>query len=156
MEKTAIFPGSFDPFTLGHKAVVDQGLGLFDRIVVGIGINSEKRGMLTVDNRIKLIRDIYKHDGRVEVVAYEGLTVDFIKSQKTDYVLRGMRNSVDFEFERNMMNINLALLPEMKTVLLFTPPELVAISSSIVREIYSFGGEVSKFMPEGVDISDYL
>ncbi|MDR2936906.1 MAG: pantetheine-phosphate adenylyltransferase [Rikenellaceae bacterium] len=156
MKKTAIFPGSFDPYTMGHKSVVDQGLSLFDRVIVAIGINVEKRGLLTPENRVALIRDLYHDEPRVEVITYEGLTADLARRLGTPFLLRGMRNTVDFEFERNMMQLNQALNPELTTVLLFTPPEYVAISSSSVREIIAFGGDVSSFMPPGIDLKKYI
>ncbi len=156
MEKTALFPGSFDPFTMGHKSVVDQGLSLFDRVIVAIGVNVEKRGLLTPENREALIRDLYRDEPRVEVTTFEGLTADLANRLGVRFLLRGMRNTVDFEFERNMMQLNQALNPELTTVLLFTPPKYVAISSSSVREIITFGGDVSPFMPPGIDLKKYL
>lgn len=156
MERVAIFPGSFDPFTLGHKIIVDQGIRLFDKIIIGVGVNTQKHGLLSVDRRVDLIRDVYADEARVEVMTYEGLTVEFCRQVGAKYMLRGMRNTVDFEFERNMMQINQSMYPDIMTVLLFTPPEYVAISSSIVRELHTFGGETSPFMPEGIRLEDYL
>ena len=156
MERIAIFPGSFDPFTLGHKIVVDDGLKLFDKIIIGVGINTTKQGLLPVEKRMELIADLYTGEPRIEVMTYDGLTVEFARNVGAKYILRGMRNSVDFEFERNMMQVNQALHPEIMTVLLFTPPQYVAISSSFVREIYAFGGDTAQFMPEGIDLEKYL
>ncbi len=156
MKRTAVFPGSFDPFTKGHKIIVDEGLKLFDRIVVALGRNAGKNGLLCEENRLRLIRDVYRGEPRVEAVEYEGLTVDFCREIGAKFMLRGMRNTVDFEYERNMMQINQSLFPEISTVLLFTPPEYVAISSSIVREIHTFGGDTSQFLPEGIRLGDYM
>jgi pantetheine-phosphate adenylyltransferase len=156
MKKTAIFPGSFDPFTLGHQCVVGDGLKLFDRIVVGIGVNPSKSGLLEPQERLRLVVDLYRGEPRVEVMEYDGLTVDFARRVGAKYILRGLRNGVDFEFERNMMQVNQMLYPELMTVVLFTPPEYVAISSSFVREIHRFGGDTSQFMPEGICLEDYL
>lgn len=156
MEKTVLFPGSFDPFTLGHKIIVDQALEIFDKVIVAVGINTTKQGLLTDENKLRLIRDVYKHEPRLEVSSYSGLTVDFCKKCNTKFVLRGMRNSVDFEFERNMMQINRTLYPELHTVLLFTPAEYVAISSSVVRELMTLGGDPSEFMPAGIILDNYL
>lgn len=156
MERIAIFPGSFDPFTLGHKIIVDEGLELFDKIIVAVGVNNLKQGMLPTEGRVELIRDIYAGDSRVDVMTYDGLTVEFCKRVGAKYMLRGMRNTVDFEFERNMMQINQSLYPEIMTVLLFTPPKYVAISSSAVREIHMFGGDTSQFMPKGVVLDKYM
>lgn len=136
--------------------MVDSALGFFDRIIIGVGINRDKPGFLTPDNRVRLIRDIYSGNSRIEVRTYEGLTVDFCRETGASFILRGLRNNTDFEFERNMMQVNRSMHPELTTVLLFTSPQYIAISSSIIREIYSFGGDVSKFMPEGIDLADYL
>lgn len=154
--KVALFPGSFDPFTVGHQALVSEGLRFFDKVVVAVGENPEKRGLLTTENRKRLIEDLYRDEPRVEVVSYSGLTGNYCREHELKFILRGMRNTVDFDFERNMMQINQRLYPEITTVLLFTPPEYVAVSSSVIREILSFGGDVAQFMPEGVDIKDYL
>ena len=154
--KVALFPGSFDPFTVGHQALVSEGLRFFDKVVVAVGENPEKRGLLTTENRKRLIEDLYRDEPRVEVVSYSGLTGNYCREHELKFILRGMRNTVDFDFERNMMQINQRLYPEITTVLLFTPSEYVAVSSSVIREILSFGGDVAQFMPEGVDIKDYL
>ena len=154
--KTALFPGSFDPFTVGHQARVSEGLRFFDRVIVAVGENPDKRGLLTTENRKRLIEDLYRDEPRVEVVSYSGLTGNYCREHEIKFILRGMRNTVDFDFERNMMQINQRLYPEITTVLLFTPSEYVAVSSSVIREILSFGGDVAQFMPEGVNIEDYL
>ena len=154
--KTAIFPGSFDPFTSGHQALVAEGLKIFDRLIIAVGENQDKRGLLTIENRKRLIEDLYANEPRVEVVSYHGLTGEYCRDRELKFVLRGMRNTVDFDYERNMMQINQRLYPEITTVLLFTPSEYVAVSSSVIREILSFDGDVSQFMPLGVDITRYL
>ncbi|MCD7968969.1 MAG: pantetheine-phosphate adenylyltransferase [Alistipes sp.] len=155
-ERAALFPGSFDPFTKGHKSIVDQGLALFDRIVIGIGGNTEKRGLLTLENRIKLIGDIYRDVPGVEIAAYDGLTGDFCRERHLGFIMRGMRNTVDYEYERGMMLVNQTLFPEITTVLLFTPPEFAAVSSSMIRELVSFGWDPRELMPEGIDLKEYL
>jgi pantetheine-phosphate adenylyltransferase len=156
MNRTALFPGSFDPFTLGHKIVVDQGLELFERIVIAVGVNTEKRGLLTPENRARLIRDLYRNDSRIEVVIYNELTGKVCRQLGIDTILRGLRNTVDFEYERNIMQVNQTLFPEIKTVLLFTPARYVAISSSVIRELVTFGGDPTPLMPENIDIKNYL
>lgn len=156
MERTALFPGSFDPFTKGHKSIVDQGLTIFDKIVVGVGANNDKHGLLTVENRIRLIRDIYGDNPDVKVLPYHNLTGDFCREIGAQFLLRGMRNTVDYEYERSMMLVNQKLYPEITTVLLFTPPELVAISSSMIRELVSFGHDTTELMPEHIDIKNYI
>lgn len=154
--KTALFPGSFDPFTVGHQALVAEGLKFFDKVIVAVGENCDKRGLLSTDNRKRLIKDLYKDEPRVEVMSYKGLTGDYCRTHEIKFILRGMRNTIDFDYERNMMQINQRLYPEITTVLLFTPPEYVAVSSSVIREIMLFGGDVEQFMPEGVDIRNYI
>jgi len=106
MERRALFPGSFDPFTLGHKVVVDQALELFDRIVIAVGVNSEKRGLMTAENRVRLIRDLYKDNHRIEVRTYTELTGAFCRELGIRFILRGLRNNVDFEYERNIAQVN--------------------------------------------------
>ena len=155
MEKIALFPGSFDPFTRGHKDLVDRGLQIFDRIVIGVGRNYSKQGLLSTEQKIRLIEDSFKNEPRVSVELYEGLTVDFCKKQNIKFLLRGMRNAQDFEYERNMMQINNMLDSELMTVMLFTRPEYEAVSSSVVRELMAYGKDVAEFLPEGIDINKY-
>ena len=156
MKKTALFPGSFDPFTRGHEAIVEDGLKLFDHIIVGIGSNTDKRGLLSVENRKMLVEDLYHNEPRVSAAIYDGLTGDFCREVGAGFLLRGMRNTVDYEYERNMMIVNQQLFPEITTVLLFTPPKFVAISSSVIRELIQFGGDPTEFMPHNVDIKKYI
>ena len=156
MERTAIFPGSFDPFTRGHAALVDEALNLFDRVVIGIGNNTSKQGLLTVENRKRLIDDIYRGDERVEACIYTGLTGEFAEAAGACAIIRGVRNTTDFEYERTMAQINRRIFPEITTVVLFTPPDLTDIASSTVRELLAFGRDVSDMVPEGIDINDYL
>lgn len=156
MERTAIFPGSFDPFTRGHAAVVDEALNLFDRVIIGIGNNTAKRGLLTVENRKRLIDDLYAGEQRVEALVYTGLTGEFAEQVGACAIIRGVRNTTDFEYERTMEATNHRLCPAITTVMLFTPAPVADISSSTVREVLSFGRSVDEFMPEGVDINQYL
>lgn len=156
MGKTALFPGSFDPFTLGHKVVVDQALELFERIVIAVGINSDKKGLLTAENRVRLIEDLYRNNPRIEVKTYSELTGKFCRELGISIILRGLRNNVDFEYERNIAQVNQTMFPEVKTVLLFTPAKYVAISSSVIRELVQFGGDPTPLMPRNIDIKDYL
>ena len=156
MKRSAIFPGSFDPFTLGHKVVVDKGLSLFDEVIVAIGENYEKHQLLTLENRVRLISDIYKDNDRVKIITYDTLTGDLCRKLGVTTILRGLRNTVDFEYERNISMVNERLFPEVQTVLVFTPPRYVAISSSIIRELVKFGGDTKGLMPEGIDINNYL
>ena len=156
MERKALFPGSFDPFTLGHKVVVDQALELFDHIVIAVGVNTEKRSLLSAENRVRLIRDLYQDDHRIEVRTYTELTGAFCRELGIRFILRGLRNNVDFEYERNIAQVTQTLFPEVQTVLLFTPAKYVAISSSVIRELLNFGGDPTPLMPRNINIKDYL
>ena len=156
MKRTAIFPGSFDPFTRGHAALVDEALNLFDRVVIGSGNNTLKQGMLTVENRKRLIDDIYAGNERVEARIYTGLTGEFAEQVGACAIIRGVRNTTDFEYERTMEATNHRIYPEITTVMLFTPAPVADISSSTVREVLSFGRTVEEFLPEGIDINNYL
>lgn len=156
MKRTAIFPGSFDPFTRGHAALVEEALHLFDRIVIGIGNNTSKSGLLTVSNRKRLVDDIFRDDDRVEARIYTGLTGELAGSVGACAIIRGVRNTTDFEYERTMESTNHRIFPDITTVMLFTPAPVADISSSTVREVLSFGRTVDEFMPEGIDINEYL
>lgn len=156
MERTAIFPGSFDPFTRGHAAIVEEALKLFDRVVIGIGNNPVKQGLLTVGNRKRLIDDVYRDEPRVEVHVYSGLTGEFAEQMGAVAILRGVRNTSDFEYERTMEATNHRIYPEITTVMLFTPAAVADIASSTVREVLSFGRSVEEFLPAGIDITNYL
>lgn len=154
--KTALFPGSFDPFTRGHEAIVGEALRLFDRVIIAIGENIGKRSLLDIDARERLIRDLYHDQQRVECVTYHTLTGDLAREVGAEVIVRGVRNSADFEYERTMAQTNARLFPELQTVLLFTPPELSDVSSSTVRELLAFGHRVDEMMPEGVKLEDYI
>ena len=156
MERTAIFPGSFDPFTRGHAALVDEALNLFDRIVIGIGNNFAKNSLMSVENRKRLIDDIYRDEPRVEACIYTGLTGEFAEQVGAVAIIRGVRNTTDFEYERTMEATNHRIYPAITTVMLFTPAPVADISSSTVREVLAFGRNVEEFLPEGIDITKYL
>ncbi len=156
MERIAIFPGSFDPFTRGHAALVDEALNLFDRIIIGIGNNTSKHGLLTVENRKRLIDDVYAAEPRVEVQIYTGLTGEFAEQVGACAIIRGVRNTTDFEYERTMEATNHRIYPALTTVMLFTPAVVADISSSTVREVLAFGRSVEEFLPDGIEINKYL
>ena len=144
--KTAIFPGSFDPFTRGHKALVEQALGLFDKVVIAIGENVNKRSLLSLEARKKLIEELYADDERVECITYSTLTGDAARKVGATAIIRGVRNTIDFEYERNISDIN-RMLTGIDTILLISDPQYATISSSMVRELAHFGKDVSKYLP---------
>lgn len=156
MAKVALFAGSFDPFTRGHAAVVKEALRLFDEVVIAVGDNVSKRSLLSVDQRCRLIEDVYKGNNRVKVASYSTLTGDFARKVGATALVRGVRNTVDFEFERTMEATNRELFPELTTVLLVTPAEVMHISSSMVRELLAFGRDVSDYMPQDIEIKNYI
>jgi pantetheine-phosphate adenylyltransferase len=152
MTKTAIFPGSFSPFTIGHQSIVDRALPLFDKIIISIGINSEKNQYFSIEERLQWIKDVYANNAKIEVKFYEGLTVDFCKKENANYILRGLRDSHDFKFEKGIAQMNKDLNKEVETIFIITPPEISHISSSIIRDIIKNGGDVSKFIPKEIDL----
>lgn len=154
--KIALFPGSFDPYTRGHEAVVEQTLRLFDKVVIAIGENVNKRSLLSLAARKRLIEDLYADNERVECITYSTLTGDVAREVGATAIVRGVRNTIDFEYERTLAQTNGRLYPEITTLLLFTPAEYADISSSTVRELLSFLREVDWLLPEGVKLEDYL
>jgi pantetheine-phosphate adenylyltransferase len=154
MEKTAVFPGSFDPITRGHDSVVRRALPLFDRIILAIGANPDKSPVFPLEKRIAWLESLYKDEPKIQVVVYSGLTVDFCRQMNAKYILRGLRTSADFEFERTIGLMNKAMYDEIETVFLLCDPAYAALSSSIVRDIIKNGGDVSNFVPEGMNLED--
>lgn len=131
---TALFPGSFDPFTVGHKNIVQRALRLFDKVVVAVGVNSDKSYMFPLEQRLKLIRDSFPQEGRVEVLSYSGMTVDFCRKTGAHCILRGVRNSQDMVYEQTVAAVNRTLAPEIDTLILFADAEFVDVSSTLERE----------------------
>ncbi|RHP65522.1 pantetheine-phosphate adenylyltransferase [Bacteroides sp. OF04-15BH] len=151
--RTAIFPGSFDPYTKGHDSIARRGLQLFDRIIIGVGINEKKKGIMAVEKRIQALKNLYRNEPRISVEAYSDLTVDFAKRKQADFILRGVRSHKDFEYELAIADVN-KRLSGIETVILFTEPELACISSTIVRELMHFGRDITEFLPEGFTIEE--
>tara|TARA_B100001564_G_C20094604_1_gene426543 strand:- start:31 stop:489 length:459 start_codon:yes stop_codon:yes gene_type:complete len=152
MRKKAVFPGSFAPFTIGHKSIIDRALSLFDKIIIAIGVNSNKKQCFSIEDRIKWIKDIYINNPKVIVKDYKGLTVDFCKKENAKYIIRGIRNVEDFNFEQNIAQMNYNLNNEIDTIFLVSAPEFSHISSTIVRDIIKNNGDVSKFIPKNINI----
>lgn len=146
-ERIVLFPGSFDPFTIGHKSLVDRALPLFDRIIIAVGENDSKSSVADVDDRIEAIARLYGDDPRVEVIAYSGLTVDACRRHQARWLLRGVRSVTDFEYERAMADVN-RMLAGIETVILYSLPEYSSVSSSIVRELEKYGQDTSDFVPK--------
>ena len=149
--KRALFPGSFDPFTLGHQDIVERGVTIFDEIVIGIGHNADKNYMFSLDQRKMFIEQCFQNNPKVKVMDYKGLTIDFCKSIKANYLLRGVRNNGDFEFEKAIARTNREL-SEIETVFLLTSVQTSFISSSIVREIIRNKGDYKRFVPDCVRV----
>jgi len=150
MERIAVFPGSFDPITNGHESIIRRALPLFDKIIVAIGLNAEKKSYFSPEQRIEWIKNLFAHEPSVVVVHYEGLTVDLCVKYNAQYILRGLRTSADFEFERMVGQINKKLEPHIETVYFLSLPEHTTLNSSVVREVYQHGGDISQFVPNTV------
>ena len=149
--KTAIFPGSFDPITLGHKDIIEKSLNIFDSVIIGIGQNSEKKYMFSAERRKQFVEEPFKSINNIEVKIYDELTVDFCKKNNADFIIRGLRNVSDFEFEKSIALTN-RKLSGIETVFLLTSAKNSFISSGIVRDLIKNNGDYSLFIPEGLDI----
>lgn len=146
MERIAVFPGSFDPFTVGHKVILDSALSLFDTVIVAVGVNAKKQCLYSAQDRVARIASLYKGDSRVVVESYDMLTTEFCMKKRAKFIVRGLRNSVDFEYEKSIAQMNRQMIG-IETVFLMTPPEFSHISSSVVRELISYGADVSAYIP---------
>ncbi|MEY2692437.1 MAG: pantetheine-phosphate adenylyltransferase [Bacteroidota bacterium] len=147
--KKAVFPGSFDPITLGHVDIINRGLELFDEVIIAIGVNADKKYLFSLAQREAFIANLFAHEPRIKVLCYEGLTADLCKSENAQYLLRGLRNTTDFEFEKAIAQAN-AKLQDIETVLLFSKPEHAFISSSIVRDVLRNKGDYTFMVPDTV------
>ena len=156
MERVAIFPGSFDPFTIGHEALVHRALSLFDRVIVAVGYNAAKSGFFSLDARVEMIRKVFNNDPRVEVDCYQGLTVTYCEKKSVYFLIRGLRTAADFEFERAVGQANKAMDDKVETVFLLTAPEYSFVNSTIVRDILIHKGDASSFVPNSINLSEYL
>ncbi|MEO6851669.1 MAG: pantetheine-phosphate adenylyltransferase [Mucilaginibacter sp.] len=146
--KIALFPGSFDPVTKAHVDIIKRSLGLFDKLYIGIGDNSSKKGLLTMEKREQMLRAVFQNEPKIHVIAYEGLTVEFCKSINAAYMVRGIRTVSDFEYEKAIAQMNHALAPDIESIFIVSKPGYSSISSTIVREILRHNGDVSQFIPK--------
>lgn len=147
--KKAIFPGSFDPITNGHYDIIKRGVSLFDEVIVAIGVNAEKKYMFSLEDRKRFIEEAFNDEPKVKVITYSGLTIDLCKKEKADFILRGLRNPADFEFEKAIAHTN-RVMSKIETVFLLTAARTSFISSSIVRDVLRNGGDISQLVPESV------
>jgi pantetheine-phosphate adenylyltransferase len=150
MNRTALFPGSFDPFTIGHESIVRRAIGLFDHVVIAVGENSTKANLFSIEQRIDWIKSVFSDEPRISVASYKGLTVAYANQQNIRFILRGLRTSSDFGFERAIGQVNKAMQPEIETVFLLALPEHSAISSTIIRDIIRNGGNAQAFVPKAI------
>ncbi|MCF6132467.1 pantetheine-phosphate adenylyltransferase [Flavobacterium wongokense] len=152
MKRKAVFPGSFDPITLGHYDIIKRGVSLFDEVIVAIGINADKKYMFSLEDRKKFIEEAFKDEPKVSVITYEGLTIDLCRKLGADFILRGLRNPADFEFEKAIAHTN-RRLSKIETVFLLTASKTSYISSSIVRDVIRNNGDYTVLVPESVVVT---
>ncbi|MBL0053680.1 MAG: pantetheine-phosphate adenylyltransferase [Bacteroidetes bacterium] len=145
MSRIAIFPGSFDPITIGHEFIIRRSATLFDKLIVGIGKNSSKQSMFDIDKRLQWIKDSFINEPNITAIAYDGLTVNFCRAQNANYIVRGLRSFTDFEYESAIAQMNRKIAPEIETVFMLTAPEYDAIASNIVRDILRNGAMCNSF-----------
>jgi pantetheine-phosphate adenylyltransferase len=156
MQKIAVFPGSFDPFTVGHENIVLRALDLFDTIIVAIGVHSTKQPLMKIENRVKMVNKVFESYKKVYADSFEGLTVDYCRKVNATHMIRGIRTASDFEYEWAIAQINHRMLPTVESVFLLTSPEHTPVNSTIIREIIQNNGDASQFIPSGINIKDYL
>ncbi len=153
-KRIGVFPGTFDPFTIGHLSIVERGLDLLDEIVIAIGVNEAKSSYFTVEQRVKMLQDLFQDNSRVRIISYDCLTIDMVRQCNARFILRGIRTVNDFEYEKTIADVN-RKLSGVETIILFTEPELTHISSTIVRELLRFGHSVEEFIPQGLNLENY-
>jgi pantetheine-phosphate adenylyltransferase len=152
MQRIAIFPGSFDPITKGHENILKRALPLFDEIIIAVGVNSSKQSYFPLEQRVGWIKKVFENDANVKVETYTGLTIEFCRKKNAHFILRGLRTSADFEFEKAIAQNNTMMAPEIETIFILPTPELSAINSTIVRDIIRNNGDVSPFVPNSIQV----
>ena len=155
MKRIAVFPGSFDPFTIGHEAIVNRALSLFDEVIIAVGANALKKSYYSLETRKEMISQVFRNETRVSIDHYEGLTVDYCRKHGSGYILRGLRTAADFEFERAIAQVNRAMAQDIESVFLLTAPEHTSVNSTIVRDIIRSGGDASRFVPASINLKKY-
>jgi pantetheine-phosphate adenylyltransferase len=153
MQRICLFPGTFDPLTLGHKDIIDRALPLFDKLYIGIGVNANKQPMFSEQQRLDWINAIYLNNPKVEGIIYEGLTVDCCKSVGANFILRGIRYVNDFEYEKAIADMNRSIAYQIETVFLTCLPQFTSVASTLVRDVIKYGGDVTQFLPDIVNAS---
>lgn len=154
MQRSVICPGSFDPFTLGHKAIIDKALLMFDKVIIAVGYNISKDGYFSVEKRVEIIKKVYRNNENVEVVAYSGITADYCRQNDIRFIVRGIRNVADYQFETTVARVNKQLNSDLETIFIPTPADLEHVSSSLIRELMSHNSDISKFIPDCIDDTD--
>lgn len=149
-QRICLFPGTFDPITLGHVDVIDRAASLFDKLIIGIGTNSTKQPMFSIEQRMQWCREVYKDNDKIMVQSYEGLTVNFCKKIHAKYILRGIRYVSDFEYEKSIAAMNKKLYPDIETIFLTSSPEFSTVASTLVRDVIKNGGDVLQFLPKAI------
>lgn len=152
--KIAVFPGSFDPITVGHESIIRRAIPLFDKIIVVVGVNADKKSLFSLEQRIVWLQETFSDCPSIEIASHSGLTVDFCKLVGAKYILRGLRTSADFEFERSIGQTNKSLASHIETVFMLTIPDHSFVSSSIVRDIFKNGGDISSYIPSAINIKE--
>ncbi len=152
MEKIALFPGSFDPITIGHEDIIQRALPLFDKLIIGVGNNGQKTYLFPLEKRLEMLNNTFKNEEKITSMSYSGLTIDLCKEINAQYMLRGLRSTVDFEFEKTVAQLNLSMNNEVETVFIIGKVDYCHISSTIVREIIANGGDFSQFIPAGIKL----
>lgn len=150
--KICVFPGTFDPITLGHKDVIERARPLFDKIIIGVGMNSSKKPMFSLEQRIDWINEVFANDENITAESYEGLTINFCKEKNADFILRGIRYVADFEYERAIADMNAMLADEIETIFLTSSSKFASFSSTLVRDVHKNGGDVTPFIPKEVKL----